>query len=190
MLELETAGLLSVLLLGKGRQQDRRFSLELRGLSMAPFFREGQTVTVDCAPGEAIATGDVIVFEAPGRLCAHRVLARRNRDGEPCYVQKGDNQLTRSIVAHGEVLGKVVAVDGRPLPLTVGLPARVARWLYAKAAYGLSGLPAVLQVAPLRQAIRKFPAIETGANNLCLRASRGLLRSLMFVFDPPDTRKI
>jgi hypothetical protein len=186
MLELESADSLSVLLLGKGRQEGRRLSLVVQGLSMAPFFREGQTITGDCAPQIPIGTGDVIVFEVPGRLCAHRVLARLHRNGEGCYVQKGDNQLVRSLVRHGEVLGKVVAVDGRSLPLSEGLAARSARWSYSKWAYAISCLAAMLELAPLRRAGRVFPSLELCTRRLCLRASRGFLRVLLFVFKTPD----
>jgi signal peptidase I len=188
--DVEAAGVLSVALFGKGRQQNGSVSLVLKGLSMAPFFREGQTVTVDCAPEKPIRTGDVIVFEVPGRLCAHRVLARGRRNGEVWYVQKGDNQLVRSVVKQGEVLGKVVAVDGHPLPLSVGLAARAGRWLYAKWAYVLSGLAGMLELPLLRQASRRFPSVETRTRNLCLRASRGFLKVLMFVFKAPNTTNI
>jgi signal peptidase I len=188
--ELETAGLLSVLLLSKHARRDGCFAVQLHGLSMSPYFKEGQTVTVDCAPQKSFGIGDVIVFQMAGRLCAHRVLARRRRDGERCYVQKGDNQLSGSIVSHDEVLGKVVGVDGCPLPLSVGMPARVAMRFYAMWAYGLSSLPALLRSAPLKQATRKFPAIETGARRLCLRASRGFLRVLLSLFHTTDTKNI
>ena len=190
MPELEKADMLSVLLLGRGRQLERRFSLVLRGESMVPFFTEGQTVTVDCALEGSIGVGEVIVFEQAGKLCAHRVLARRLRDGEICYVEKGDNQLGRTIVRHDEVLGNVVAIDGRPLPLSTGVAACAARRFYARTAYALTSVPGLLNFAPLRPIMRKLPSIEAGTRRLCLRASRGLLKLLMFVFETPDSVKI
>jgi hypothetical protein len=180
MPEVASAGKLSIALLGKGGQQNGPVSLVVRGLSMVPYFEEGQAVSVECAPEGEIGTGDVIVFEVSGRLCAHRVLAKGRRNGNAWYVQKGDNQLTRSVVTHGQVLGKVVAVDGHPLPLSVGLAAGAGMWLYTKWAYGLSVLAGMMELRPARQA--SGPPTETGARNLCLRASRGFLKVLLFVF--------
>ena len=182
MLTRTQADRLSVLMLDRGNASGRRFSLVLHGGSMLPFFKDGQKLTVDCGEGEPNRVGDVIVFERTGRLCAHRVVARFQRGGEPWYVEKGDNQLEWSRVPQREVLGKVVAADGCRLALTGGVLAGAAACFYAKWSYALAVIAALPQSAPLRLERPAFSWPQRLVRSLCLRAAKGMLRLLLFAF--------
>lgn len=189
MLTPAQADRLSVLMLDRGKAPDRRYSLVLHGGSMLPFFKDGQNLTVDCGEGEPIRVGDVIVFERTGRLCAHRVVARFQRDGESSYVEKGDNQLDWSCVPQREVLGKVVAADGCRLALTGGRLAGAAAFVYAKWSYALAVLAALPQRVPLRLGEPAFSLPQRAVRSVCLRASKGMLRLLLIAFPARQTEK-
>ena len=91
----------------------RNPTVEIRGNSMLPLLRDGQSVTVDTSPAREVRPGDIILFLNADRLVAHRVLAVRSASGSRRYIEKGDNQLAFGMVNHEEVLGTITAIDGK-----------------------------------------------------------------------------
>ena len=74
----------------------------VRGGSMGPWIRSGDTVVVERAVD--VRAGEVLVFERDGRLIAHRVIAR-TEDG---WITRGD-AVERSDLPVGEelIVGRV-----------------------------------------------------------------------------------
>jgi len=182
MLESNHDDRLSALILLNCKEQGGNASVVLGGGSMLPFLREGQSLTVDCRGGGRIAVGDIIVFERAGRLSAHRVVGTFRNNGERWYVEKGDSQLNWGVVAHGDVIGKVIGVDGQELPLSRGKVARAAGYLFAKWSYTIAATTHMLEMAPCRFMVRKFPWVERLVRGACLRGSDLLLRLLLRIF--------
>ncbi len=76
------------------------------GISMFPFFKPGTIVRVQIVSFKDIRLGDVIFFEANGKLILHRVV----RKGEDWLQCKGDSMLKRdSVVNADQFMGMVVA---------------------------------------------------------------------------------
>ncbi|MHB9288847.1 signal peptidase I [Halobacteriales archaeon Cl-PHB] len=61
--------------------------------SMEPALSPGDVIVVDDVPAEAIERGDVITFTRPGesRTTTHRVVEVVERNGDPAFITKGDN---------------------------------------------------------------------------------------------------
>ncbi len=91
----------------------RNPTVEIRGNSMLPLLRDGQSVTVDTSMARGVRAGDIILFLNADRLVAHRVLAVRSAGGGRRYIEKGDNQLVFGIVNHEDLLGTITAIDGK-----------------------------------------------------------------------------
>ena len=85
------------------------FRFSARGMSMDPFIRDGDAITiVPLASGRPVE-GDVVALCSPrdGRLIVHRVVAA----GPAGFVVRGDaNDDADGVVTRQEVLGQVSAV--------------------------------------------------------------------------------
>lgn len=88
--------------------------------SMMPFLCPGGRVIVECVPADKCHLGDIIVFQDPGRLIAHRVLLRL-RLGKRIYLyQKGDSAGVGYWVSGDKLIGVVtrsIDADGTQLYL-------------------------------------------------------------------------
>jgi signal peptidase I len=94
--------------------------LPLWGESMAPFLHSGSRLLVSRATACQIASGDLLVYEAEGRLICHRVLRRRACGGRHVFLTKGDGWRTKEAwICADQVLGRVTRVErnGGTLPL-------------------------------------------------------------------------
>jgi hypothetical protein len=94
-----------------------------RGMSMSPFIKEADVVTVSPCPGKSVSLGQVVAFVHPhtGRLVVHRVVAI-GRDA--CRIQ-GDNTSgsgEEDVVPFPYILGRVTRVEraGRRVRLGLG----------------------------------------------------------------------
>jgi len=88
----------------------RPLRFRARGLSMSPFIKDGDVLTVRPLGGEAPRTGDIVAFIHPesGRAAVHRVV--RERSG--LFSLKGDNSpLADGTVALEQILGTVCRVE-------------------------------------------------------------------------------
>jgi len=87
-----------------------RIELHTKGLSMMPLIEEGSTIAVECVSPDKIKIGDVIVFKASDKLVSHRVLKKIKLKGEYYFKEKGDNNMSSTLVKSDDVFGKVVYV--------------------------------------------------------------------------------
>jgi signal peptidase I len=99
--------------------------IRVRGLSMTPFIRDGDLLTI--APLGVLRPhpGDVVAFTYPDteRMAIHRVVARK----DPGWLVRGDNcQAADGVVLAENVLGRVVRVERgtRTVRLAVGAGGR------------------------------------------------------------------
>lgn len=80
------------------------------GLSMSPFIKDGDVLTIRPLGGEAPRTGDIVAFIHPetGKAAVHRVV--RGKSG--LFSLKGDNSpLADGIVVLEQILGTVCRVE-------------------------------------------------------------------------------
>lgn len=87
-----------------------RADIAVTGVSMLPALREGDTVTLAACPEYEI--GDILVYsyEEDG-LLIHRLLFQKGGR----YYCKGDNAFRLESVGRDQVIGRVTAVNGRPM---------------------------------------------------------------------------
>lgn len=84
------------------------------GASMRPLIGSGTRLQVDFGASE-FAIGDIIVFPLGSMLVAHRIVARKMRQGRLVLIPKGDAEpYTDPIVEPNEVLGVVRALRQNP----------------------------------------------------------------------------
>jgi hypothetical protein len=85
---------------------DQPVTISVKGISMAPFFKEGDRVeVVRAAPGD-LKAGDLIVFLRSGEVVIHRFLAVRGG----LFLEKGDGQGRGNWAPWPDALGRVVAL--------------------------------------------------------------------------------
>ncbi len=133
-LRLSNVGQLELLRGAKERGVALRTTV--RGVSMTPFVRDRDVVTVAPLNGHTLTCGDIVAvaLRAPERLVVHRLVARR-RGG---WLVRGDNCLRADgVVGRSDILGRVVRVerDGRE----VGLGVRGGAIAVGLAAFSRSG---------------------------------------------------
>ena len=89
--------------------------LHTRGVSMAPLIRGGCVLLVEQAALEDLRLGDILVYRDRDLLVAHRLVARRRRQGSLCLLTKGDafSWRFREEIDPEQVLGRVTVVRGR-----------------------------------------------------------------------------
>jgi signal peptidase I len=100
-------------LIGLFAEAGREMSLTVSGTSMEPFLRAGDQVTVRPVGSGSIRRGDIIAFRNEGRVIIHRIVGRREFDGDSFYCQKGDNLDGWTLVPTEAIIGKAVSVRGR-----------------------------------------------------------------------------
>jgi signal peptidase I len=84
--------------------------IPVRGTSMLPLLRQGDQVLVAHGSRE-LRRGDIVVFQRPDGLIAHRVLRVQSHEGERTLRTKGDNVLGLDTpLSAGELVGKVLQV--------------------------------------------------------------------------------
>jgi signal peptidase I len=114
---------------------------------MLPFLRDGDLLVVRPATAAEVRIGDVICYEPPaGRLCLHRVIARRERG----FVTRGDALAYVDVVPDAAVLGVVIARERRGRRVALDTPS--ARWrarMIARVA------PALAWLLPLARGLRR-----------------------------------
>ena len=105
------------------------------GVSMSPFFRHHEVITVKPCSHRDILFGDIILYSgfgngAPrlsdpikGKKIVHRFLWRREVEGELRLITKGDNNYhCDSPVSPHQVLGKVVKIEKNGWKLRLDTP--------------------------------------------------------------------
>lgn len=126
-----TSPLLSSEIAAFAVERTGRARVTLRGASMLPTLHAGMVAEVERLD-EAPRKGDVLVFRGPAGLVAHRLIAERG----DAFITCGDALPGRlEIVAHEQVIGRVVALWSGDGLQAVRLDARLSRsrgrWLVA-----------------------------------------------------------
>jgi hypothetical protein len=119
--------------------RDVEVPLKTAGLSMRPSIYGGEWVVVRRvatpeAPGGgpdknvgtscALGVGDVVIYQAGSTFIAHRVIRRRERDGQVYLAVKGDAQLVAEEIAAEQVVARVVAVKRGDRRIDLNTPRR------------------------------------------------------------------
>ncbi len=107
---------------------------------MLPLLRDGQKLTLDNTLSKKIRVGDIIIYNNSSQLVAHRVVTIKSRNGQRYYIEKGDNQLTYTMLKANGVLGKVIAIDGENKALFTSRRNHIANYMFAKISYVIARL--------------------------------------------------
>jgi signal peptidase I len=83
----------------------------VRGASMLPWVRPGDTVDVRSVQPEAVRCGDLVLFARHGVLITHRVIEKRGLAGDLRLIAKGDSRVeSDGVIRRDELLGRVVRI--------------------------------------------------------------------------------
>lgn len=95
----------------------------VQGQSMLPLLREGDIVLAYRPPPNEIGVGDIIIYQAHGKLIIHRVVGVVSIGGRYFFITQGDNNPLPDYlyfdvvdgapvgVSYDRVMGKVVELD-------------------------------------------------------------------------------
>lgn len=105
------------------------------GVSMSPFIRHNEMITVKPCSHKDLTFGDIILYYGFGnqsrqlsipledKKIVHRFLWRREIDGESRLITKGDNNyLCDPPVSPQQILGKVVEIEKKGWRLRLDIP--------------------------------------------------------------------
>ena len=114
-------------------ERDLSFRFRAAGVSMSPFIKNGDIITVAPKNKSPISLGDIVAFihHETGRLVVHRVIKKV----ESFFIIRGDNTpLEDGLIPLSNVLGKVTSVerDGQKVYLGLGLERRIIAVLSKK----------------------------------------------------------
>ena len=102
-------------------EKNIQFRFTASGISMSPFIRDGDVITIAPVLASILRVGDVVAFVNPGcdmKLTVHRIL-KVSREG--IHI-KGDNNLgSDGIVSAANIIGRVVMVEHKGKKVLVGL---------------------------------------------------------------------
>lgn len=93
-----------------------------KGWSMAPFIRDGDSITISSLQDRLPQFGEIIAFEHPelAKLVVHRIVGKKNGK----YILRGDSIIGKSsdVVSPDLFLGHVTAIErnGRKMGLGLG----------------------------------------------------------------------
>ena len=105
------------------------------GVSMSPFIRNSEMITVEPCSHEDLTFGDVILYHGFGNQCGqfpipirdrkivHRFFWRRKIGGDIRFITKGDNNYLCDLpVSPHQILGKVVEIEKNGWRLRLDAP--------------------------------------------------------------------
>ena len=95
---------------GAPTQESGGRTLRTEGRSMHPLIAPRSFVHYVAVPDAGPSTGAIVVFDEGTRLVAHRMLARRERNGATEIMEKGDHNRMATWVAIDRVKGIAVAL--------------------------------------------------------------------------------
>ena len=101
--------------------------IEVTGLSMRPFLRGGERVTIAPSSPAQVRSGDLVFFlDGHDLPVLHRIVSRKNAAAGPVFVARGDGVAQRDEpFAPDRILGKAIRVEwpGRPGSIDLQSPA-------------------------------------------------------------------
>lgn len=85
--------------------------LRATGRSMLPSVEPGDVLRIEHATADRIQPGDVILYDAGGRLIAHRVVRSAVDNGVTHLITRGDSHWwTDPPIASAQLLGRVIGI--------------------------------------------------------------------------------
>lgn len=96
-----------------------RFRVPVQGNSMSPLIEAHDKIIAESVRRHGLRRGALIVFRDGENLIVHRIVRKRDKDGQVLFCQLGDNSSAYSWVSEEDVLGQVRAVvkGGKLIPL-------------------------------------------------------------------------
>lgn len=93
-------------------ERREKTSCHITGNCMSPIIKDGDSLIIEHGKKD-IHVGDVLVYRAPGKLYAHRLLRIENRGGNEFFILKADrNNTFDQPITRDQILGKVIEVRG------------------------------------------------------------------------------
>jgi len=85
--------------------------LRVTGTSMMPSVWPGDILHIRREDATAALPGDIVLVHRQGRLCAHRVVKKISKEGEPYWITRGDSLPDDDPpVSRRELLGRVTCI--------------------------------------------------------------------------------
>jgi len=85
--------------------------LRVTGTSMMPSVWPGDILHIRRQDATAALPGDIVLVHRQGRLCAHRVVKKISKEGEPYWITRGDSLPDDDPpVSRRELLGRVTCI--------------------------------------------------------------------------------
>lgn len=142
---------------------------EVCGSSMYPFIRSGDTVKVEPVDISMVRPADIVFSYYPdGEAVVHRVIGKKNIDGQEALITKGDFSRSRDdYLSKGGLLGRVVVIEkdygtlridrgvGRYVNILYCATLPLGRWIY------------LFVSIFLRRAAKKSGNIPEHSNDVC-----------------------
>ena len=95
--------------------------LRVTGTSMLPSVWPGDILHIRRQDAAESLPGDIVLVRRQGRLCAHRVVKKISKEGEPYWITRGDSLPDDDPPVSGqELLGRVTCIlRGRSRPIWI-----------------------------------------------------------------------
>lgn len=104
--------------------------IRVLGTSMAPAILPGDVLSVERAEAAQVSPGEIVVFARPGRMVAHRVVAKRGAPDGTLITQGDRLRREDDPVSGNELIGRVTQVERRGA--RIGVPSGTGmRWRMA-----------------------------------------------------------
>lgn len=101
--------------------------IRVLGTSMAPAILPGDVLSVEQADAAQVSPGEIVVFARPGRIVAHRVVAKRSEPGGVLITQGDRLRREDDPVSRNELIGRVTQLERRGTK--IGVPSGTGmRW--------------------------------------------------------------
>ena len=146
--EFSLSGKALLELLGAVLEKGMPFRFMARGVSMRPFIKNGDVITITPLSGAPLSVGDVAIFLCPdtGKAMVHRVVGKQGDS----FLMKGDNSpCPDGLIPKSDILGRISKLERNGADISFGL----GRERFLIAALSKTGLLPVL-VRPVRTCCR------------------------------------
>ena len=90
---------------------DRKINLKVHGDSMSPLIRAGDGISLLLTQSDNLRLGDVVAFLENENIVVHRLIKKKEVNGQWWFCQKGDNLPGWSWVRGDQVLGRVESIQ-------------------------------------------------------------------------------
>ncbi len=104
--------------------EDMDREVEVRGQSMRFLIADGEMVIVQRIKPQQLTVGDILLFYQDNQFFVHRIVYKRQNNGQYIFITKGDMHLGFDPpVGEEQILGKVITIKKRPGSIGLAAPA-------------------------------------------------------------------